>query len=110
MAAASASNSSLIFVEFIELSKKVREIDRVDYGIEYSQLIPYLGGVPCTQCSKSSIYITILGDIFECPGQQRNYGNIKNVKISDAFEKIMAEQANYNFSCPPRITYWKNNK
>jgi MoaA/NifB/PqqE/SkfB family radical SAM enzyme len=92
--------------EFLELSKKVREIDTEEYGLAYRQLLPYLGGVPCTQCSKASMYITIQGDIYECPGQTRHYGNIRETTIPEAFDKIKAEQKE-NFSCPPRIAYWK---
>lgn len=95
--------------EFIEISKKVRDIDREQHKIEYQRLIPYLGGVPCTQCSKSSIYVNILGDIFECPGQQKKYGNIKDISIEKAFENIKKDQENYDFSCPPRMNYWKSN-
>src|SRR3989338_157279 len=93
--------------EFLELSKQVRDIDRKEYGIQYQRLIPYLGGVPCTQCGKASMYVTILGDIFECPGQQSSYGNIGDTSVREAFQKIRDEQENYNFGCPPRISYWK---
>lgn len=100
------TNMEISMQEFLEISKKTRDIDKIDYDIEYQRLVPYLGGVPCTQCGKASMYITILGDIFECPGQQSSYGNLKDISIREAFQKIRDEQTNYNFGCPPRINYW----
>lgn len=96
--------------EFIEISEKAREIDKNQYNIEYQRLMPYLGGVPCTQCGQASMYITILGDIYECPGQQHSYGNIRDRSITDAFNQIKSEQKNFNFGCPPRIAYWRESE
>ncbi len=93
--------------EFLEISKQARDMDSKEYGIKYNRLTPYLGGVPCTQCSKSSMYLTITGDIFDCPGQLYSYGNIKNISIKDAFEKLRKEVNNKNLECPPRIESWK---
>jgi len=93
--------------EFLELSKKTRKLDK-KYGINYKRLLPYLGGVPCSQNGKASIYITILGDIYECPGQQHDYGNINSTSVKKVFNKIKEDEANFDFGCPPRITYWKN--
>lgn len=93
--------------EFIEIAKKMWEIDRNEYGITYQKLIPMLGGVPCTQCSRASMYITISGDIYECPGQLSHYGNVRDISIKQVFEKIKSQRNNPNFTCPPRTTYWK---
>jgi MoaA/NifB/PqqE/SkfB family radical SAM enzyme len=94
--------------EFLELSKQIKELDKKEYGINYMRLLPYLGGVPCSQNGKFSVYINILGDIYECPGQQHYYGNIKLVSIREIFEKLRKKETNCNFGCPPRISYWKN--
>jgi len=96
--------------EFLELSKQARDIDAKEYGIIYERLIPFLGGVPCPQNSQASMYVTILGDIFECPAQQTSYGNTRAVSIRSAFEKIKQQQKNPGLSCPPRIKYWKMQK
>ena len=92
--------------EFLEISKRARKMDREKYGIEYDKLLPYLGGVPCTQCGKSSIYLTISGDIFDCPGQLHSYGNIKDTSITEAFKQNKSVNGNSEFSCPPRLDYW----
>jgi MoaA/NifB/PqqE/SkfB family radical SAM enzyme len=93
--------------EFIELSKEARKIDDEEFGIRYQRLLPYLGGVPCTQCGKASLYVTILGDIFECSGQLKKYGNFKETSIKEVFAKIREEQSNTDFSCLPRRLYWE---
>lgn len=92
--------------EFIEILAKAKEIDKKN-GINHSGPLPYLGGVPCTQCSKASMYVNVLGDIYDCPGQLKNYGNIINISLKEAFNKVKAEQSNFDFGCPPRIEYWK---
>jgi MoaA/NifB/PqqE/SkfB family radical SAM enzyme len=92
--------------EFIEIAKKARRMDAEEFGIRYNRLLPYLGGVPCTQCGKSSIYLTISGDIFDCPGQLHSYGNIRDTTITEAFNKNRTINDNPQFSCPPRLDYW----
>jgi len=92
--------------EFIDISKKAQKIDTDEFDMKYNRLLPYLGGVPCTQCSKSSIYLTISGDIFDCPGQLHSYGNIKDISIKEALNKNRLINDNSNFSCPPRLDYW----
>ncbi|MFH1917141.1 MAG: radical SAM protein [Nanoarchaeota archaeon] len=93
--------------EYIALARKVQEIDEKEFGIMYDRFVPYLGSVPCTQNGRASIYVTILGDIFECPGQQHRYGNVKTVAVKETFAKIREEEKNFNFGCPPRIEYWR---
>jgi len=93
--------------EFLEISKKARDMDREEYGINYERLSPYLGGVPCTQCGKASIYLTVSGDLFDCPGQSHSYGNIRNNSIQKALEQNRKINDNPKLSCPPRLDYWK---
>lgn len=93
--------------EFIDIAKKAQKLDADEYGIRYDRLLPYLGGVPCTQCGKSSIYLTISGDIFDCPGQLHYYGNISEISITEAFNKNRCVNNNPDFSCPPRLDYWR---
>ncbi|MDP2925729.1 MAG: radical SAM protein [Nanoarchaeota archaeon] len=92
--------------EFIEIAKRAQRMDAEEYGIKYERLLPYLGGVPCTQCSKSSIYLTISGDILDCPGQLHSYGNIEDTSITETFRKNRTMNDNPNLSCPPRLDYW----
>lgn len=93
--------------EFIEIAEKAQKLDADEYGIKYDRLLPYLGGVPCTQCSKSSIYLTISGDIFDCPGQLHPYGSLRDISITEAFRKNREVNNNPNLSCPPRLDYWR---
>lgn len=100
------TNQEVSMKEFIEISKNAQKMDAEEYGIKYERLLPYLGGVPCTQCSKSSIYLTISGDIVDCPGQLHSYGNIRTTSISEAFAKNRMTNDNPGFLCPPRFDYW----
>ena len=92
--------------EFLEISNKAREIDRREYGIIHERSLPYLGGVPCTQCGKASLYLTVSGDLFDCPGQLHSYGNIRNTSIKDALKQNREVNDNLELSCPPRLNYW----
>ncbi len=101
------TNWEVSLKDFLGISKKAKEIDSKEYNLEHERILPYLGGVPCTQSGKGSIYLTINGDIYDCPGQLHSYGNIKNISIKDAFEKLREEVDNKDFLCPPRVEYWK---
>jgi len=87
--------------EFLMLADKLRLEDK-KRGIEYMRLWPYLGGVPCTQQGKASIFINIFGEIYDCPAATKKYGNLKEISVKEAFEKIKSEQTNYCFGCPAR--------
>lgn len=89
--------------EFLDISGRAREQDLREDGISYARRFPYLGGVPCTQCGESSIYLTISGDIYECPGQMKYFGNLRETTIQEAFERIKLEVKNMGRTCPPRI-------
>ena len=87
--------------DFLVLADKIRIQDK-ERGIEYMRLWPYLGGVPCTQQGKASIFVNILGGIYDCPAGTINYGDLKKITIEDAFNKIKAEQTNYCLGCLAR--------
>lgn len=87
--------------EFLMLADKLRLEDK-KRGIEYMRLWPYLGGVPCTQEGKASIFINIYGDIYDCPAAIKNYGNLKETSVKKAFKKIKSEETNYCLGCPAR--------
>lgn len=87
--------------DFLVLADKIRIQDK-ERGIEYMRLWPYLGGVPCTQQGKASIFVNILGGIYDCPAGTVEYGDLKKITIEDAFNKIKAEQTNYCLGCLAR--------
>ncbi len=87
--------------DFLVLADKIRIQDK-ERGIEYIRLWPYLGGVPCTQQGKASIFVNILGGIYDCPAGTVEYGDLKKITIEDAFNKIKAEQTNYCLGCLAR--------
>ncbi|VVB79512.1 7-carboxy-7-deazaguanine synthase [uncultured archaeon] len=93
--------------EFLKIGREIQKIDREIYGINYNRLLPYLGGVPCTQCGKSSLYLTISGDISDCPGQLHTVGNIRDISISEGLRRLRERGSNPEFSCPARLNYWK---
>jgi len=87
--------------DFLVLADRIRIQDK-ERGIEYMRLWPYLGGVPCTQQGKASIFVNILGGIYDCPAGTINYGDLKTTTIENAFNRIKAEQTNYCFGCLAR--------
>ena len=87
--------------DFFVLADRIRIQDK-ERGIEYMRLWPYLGGVPCTQQGKASIFVNILGGIYDCPAGTVEYGDLKKITIEDAFNKIKAEQTNYCLGCLAR--------
>ncbi|MDA3836510.1 MAG: radical SAM protein [Nanoarchaeota archaeon] len=93
-------------MEFLDLARsiKMRDISR---NIFYDRLWPYLGGVPCTQNGKSSMFIDIRGDVFDCPAGRRKYGNIRDSSIEEIFGKVKASETNYCFGCPIRDSFGK---
>jgi len=93
--------------DFLKLSKEIQKSDSEKYGLNYPELLPYLGGVPCSQCGKASLFISITGDIFDCPGQLNKYGNIRGGSVAEAFEKVKASAGNPDFVCTVREEYWK---
>jgi MoaA/NifB/PqqE/SkfB family radical SAM enzyme len=93
--------------DFIALSKKLKNVDSEKYGLNYEGVLPYLGGVPCSQCGRASLFISITGDIFDCPGQLNKYGNIRETSIMETLEKINASVGNPDFGCTVREEYWK---
>ncbi len=92
--------------EFFDISEKARNIDKDEFGIEYERLFPYLGGVPCTQ-NGVGIFVSITGDIKNCPGQTKHYGNFKTKQLKDVCERIINENFTSELSCQPRIDYYK---
>jgi MoaA/NifB/PqqE/SkfB family radical SAM enzyme len=101
------TNQEVPMDEFLAISEKAREMDAKEYGIKYDRLLPFLGGVPCTQCSKASIYLTISGDIYDCVGQLNYFGNVREKSIKDAFKEMTTKIDNRDLGCPPRLEYWK---
>lgn len=92
--------------EFFEISERAQKIDKDEFGIEYGRLFPYLGGVPCTQ-NGVSIFVSITGDIKNCPGQTKYYGNFRTKHLKYVVERMINENFNSELTCQPRIDYYK---
>ncbi len=117
--------------EFLELQLEIRDkIVRemvVDFSVlENGLLRPYLGGVDCTQCGPWSFYVTIDGNIYECPAQEHPVGSIYDItagnnpktntkiitkktmrkSIKQAFGEI--RKTDPNVICPPRGNRWEH--
>lgn len=90
--------------EFYKVADKLRLEDK-ERGIEYIRLWPYLGGVPCTQQGKASIFVNIKGEIYDCPAGTKPYGDIKSTTIKKAFQQIKQQEKNYCLGCPVRDKY-----
>ncbi|MEI7961504.1 MAG: radical SAM protein, partial [archaeon] len=96
--------------DFLDISRKARKIDEKEFNIKYDRLLPYLGGISCSQCGKASIFVSITGDIYDCPGQLVNYGNVRTTSIKEAVANIQKNEVNTDFGCPLRNEYWKRTK
>lgn len=97
--------------ETLIIYEKAREMDRVKFGIEYDQILPYMGGVFCRQLHYA-LYVNILGEVYACTGSRRLLGNIKQNTLERIWNNETAKKIrNTPYSgCPLREAYWRGEK
>lgn len=61
--------------------------------------------MPCTQQGKASIFVNILGEVYDCPAGTTSYGSLKEISVAEAFTLIKARETNYCLGCPARDGY-----
>ncbi len=96
--------------EIITIYEKAREADK-EFGLDYSLVLPYMGGVWCRQLHYA-LYVNILGEVFACTGSRKLLGNVKEKplkKIWDGPKTKRIRETPYD-SCPLRENYWKGKK
>jgi len=95
----------------LKIYKKARKIDKTILGIEYNQILPYIGGVFCRQLHYA-VYVNILGEVFPCTGSKKLLGNIKKDSLKQIWNNKIAKKIRntpYN-GCPLREAYWRGEK
>lgn len=97
--------------ETLKIYEKARKIDKTILGIEYDQILPYIGGVFCRQLHYA-VYVNILGEVFPCTGSKKLLGNIKQNSLEKIWNNEMAKKIrNTPYSgCPLREAYWRGEK
>lgn len=101
--------SEILKKELSEILTKAKEIDEKEYGIMHEGQPPYMGGFRCDQINHA-LFVNINGDTFDCPGQLRYLGNVRNRTLVDIWNSKPAQKiraAKY-CSCPSREEYWKS--
>lgn len=88
--------------EFLALSVEAERIDREEFGIEQGEF-PFMWGTCCTQKGPWAVYVDVQGDIYDCPGQRQHYGNVRDVKLKDAFRELKKRSKNSGLTCPVRL-------
>ena len=86
--------------------KRLAEIDEKDFRLEHATHFPYAGGVPCT-IRGLGLFVTIRGDVFDCPGETIQLGNVKEEALATVWQKARSITENFDGGCFPRQQFWK---
>ncbi len=95
-------SEEISFDSFLQLRRKLEEIDKYEFGISPLGTI-YPQGSKCTQ-SVASLYVTIQGDIRSCVGSHIGYGSYEkgvNLLSRVLSKRVLKEQV--SFGCIPRL-------
>lgn len=98
--------SAVTWEEQHEVFKKLAKIDEEKYGIAHSTCFPYAGGVPCT-IRGLGLFIKIQGDCFDCPGESRELGNLRDHSLEEIWERVADITSGFDGKCFPRMQFWK---
>ncbi len=85
---------------------QMAEIDHTEFGIEHRACFPYAGGVPCT-IRGFGLYVKIGGTVFDCPGEAKAMGNVRQESLEQIWEKARSIQENFDGGCLPRKLFWE---
>jgi len=96
--------------KFFSIAQHIDLVEKNNKPTTMNHFIPYLGGIKCTQYGSTALYVTVNGDITACPGtlDDFNIGNIRQISINYAFQKIRELGCNINGTCKPRQVYYSN--
>jgi len=92
--------------EQFSLFKELARIDREEYGLAHQSIFPYGGGLPCS-IRGLGLYINVKGDVWDCPGQSRLIGNIREEPLESLWEKAAPFRKRFDGRCEPREIFWK---
>lgn len=90
------------FTMFDELAR----IDKEDYGLEHRSKFPYAGGVPCS-IRGLGLYVKIKGQVFDCPGELAEIGNIRNEPLASLWKRTRSIRESFDGGCAPREDFWQ---
>jgi hypothetical protein len=86
--------------------ERLAAVDREVYGIEHRTAFPYAGGVPCT-IRGLGLYVKIQGDVFDCPGEARRLGNVRECSLSELWDATRPITEAFDGGCLPRREFWE---
>jgi hypothetical protein len=86
--------------------RRLAEIDEHEFGLKHATHFPYSGGVPCT-IRGLGLFVTIRGDVFDCPGESVQLGNLKEESLVSVWQKAHAITEKFDGGCFPRQQFWK---
>lgn len=101
--------SAISWAEQQVIFDRLAAIDRDDFQIEHGAQYPYAGGVPCT-IRGLGLYVKIQGEVFDCPGEARRLGNLKEHSLSEIWETVRPITAGFDGRCLPRQEFWERMK
>ncbi len=98
--------SAIDRVEQQAVFDRLASIDREDYRIDHGTAFPYAGGVPCT-IRGLGLYVKIQGEVFDCPGEARRLGNLRENTLSEIWEAARPITESFDGLCLPRLEFWE---
>lgn len=97
--------------ETVGLFRNAARLDKEKFGIDYSIVLPYIGGVWCRQLHYA-LYVNILGEAYACTGSKKILGNVKTQSLAEIWDSEAARKIRKTpyESCPLREAYWRGDK
>lgn len=86
--------------------KELAQIDADEFGITHRSKFPYAGGVPCS-IRGTGLFVKITGQVFDCPGELMNLGNVRTESLSSIWDKALPITRNFDGGCAPRDNFWQ---
>ena len=91
------------------LFEQLAKIDQDDFNMKHTARFPYAGGTPCT-IRGLGLYVKIRGEMFDCPGQLEEIGNVRKESLSALWLRLRHVQSTYDGGCAPRENFWASQK
>ncbi len=98
--------SAISWEEQHRIFKRLAEIDAKEFGLQHAAYFPYAGGVPCS-IRGLGLFVTIRGEVFDCPGESIKLGNVRDETLAAVWQKARSITEGFDGGCFPRQQFWK---
>lgn len=88
-----------------KIFQRLASIDVQEFGLHHAAHFPYAGGVPCT-IRGLGLFVTIRGDVFDCPGESQRLGSVVDVPLAAAWDMATSITSAFDGGCFPRKLFW----